>query len=336
MTKISYSGNNEKYFVNFITDYLKKDNISQQKDDHDNIIVKIDGKGAPLVLVVNVDTQVEQKIVIKRKGNIVKTDGKSTLGLDRVNIITVLEILKYLKSSMIKNRPIEAVFVNDSFEHRSLSDLDYAKIKAREAICLYPGKPVGTMVKTTPFVYSVDIEIVCPQDNGVNALFIAAQALSNLKLGKINKDLFINMNGIVIEGPKDAIPHRVKLTGEIRAISSVQALSQLDQINKAFKKFVRRQKAKLVFKSRLASKGKIINTKDDFWKLIATSAKKADLELNIISSCDRSNIGVLSNHKINAVQIGCGGKHTGTNKEMIRTSEISDLAKLIILVARNV
>lgn len=346
LAKINNLSGNEELLADHIAGCLKKEKISHQKDNFGNLICKLDGSGAPLLLAINLDKAIDSQsdIVLKRKGEIIRTDGKNLLGLNKAVIATLLETLKYLKNSVIKNRPIEVAFTRLGEEgYEGTANLDFSKIRSKEAICLDLAKPVGTLVKTTPYIYYLDIEIKGQgshsgrsPENANNALKIAADAISNLKLGKVSQGLTVNMSDIIIEGARCIIPGNVKVIGEVRSLSIKQAQTQIDLINKVFKKFVRKQKAKLVFKSRLVVKGRSINAKDEFWKMIASSIKKAGNELKVISTCAGSSAGILAARKIKAVQIGSGGKYSHTKKEMIKTSEISDLAKLLILIARNV
>lgn len=346
LAKINSPSGEEGRLADCIAERLKVEKISCHRDAFGNVIARLDGTGAPLLLTVNMDSPIgnQENAAIKRKGNSLKADGKNLLGLNKAVIACLLEIFKYLKKSAIKNRPIEAAFTRLSEEgYEGAANLDYAKIISKEAICLDLAKPVGTIVKTTPYIYYLDIEIKGQgshsgrsPENANNALKIAADAISNLKLGKVSKGLTVNMSDIIIEGARCIIPGNVKVIGEVRSLSIKQAQTQIDLINKIFKKFVRKQKAKLVFKSRLIVKGRSINTKDEFWKMIASSIKKAGNELKIISTCAGSSAGILAARKVKAVQIGSGGKYSHTKREMIKTSEISDLAKLLILIARNV
>ncbi|MDO4594718.1 MAG: M20/M25/M40 family metallo-hydrolase [Tissierellia bacterium] len=162
--------------------------------------------------------------------DIIKTDGKTTLGSDdKAGIAIILYILEYF--SKLKNHPtITAIFtpaeeigmlgarninwkeVSDKFlENEDLIVIDNANdckniaIKAPSAI-VFEAR-----------VYGKKAHAGIEPENGINAIKISTEIISKLKLGRIDSHTTMNISKIHSDFPTNVIPDNCVFSGEIRA-----------------------------------------------------------------------------------------------------------------------
>lgn len=343
LVKIDSISGNEHNLAVYIIDYLRQAGIKAELDEYGNVISKIKGEGNTLLLSAHMDTiESTQLQKMVAKNSTIKSDGKTILGLSKLPIAVLLEITKYLKSKDRTHRNLELLFTKGAeLGYAGAAKIDFQNIRSKEAFVFDLCRPVGSLVIGLPFVYFLDIEIKGVSayagrspEKGINALAIAAKIISELKLGKINKNTVSNF-GIIQGGiSRSLVPNSIRLQGEIKSLDLEKAQELIDQYNKVFKKFVRRFKGKLKFKSKLIAKGFKFSKEDKSIKNITNTFKHMGIEPKIFSSCTGSDANIFNANKIKAFQLGFGGKYSHTNNETIKDSEIQDLYNFILEIVK--
>lgn len=330
----------EKKVGDYIVRYLKKIKIKAVRDSYGNLIAKVPGTGAPLLLSAHMDT-VEPGKGIKPmvKGNIIKTNGTTILGADdKAGITGILEAASYLKKKKIKHRPLELIFTREEeVGLKGAANLNYKKVKAKEGLVIDSDKPLGHITLAAPFIYKIDIRIKgrgahagAEPEKGINAIQIAAKAMSEFKIGRINKSTTNNIGVIQGGSVVNSVPAEVTIKAEARSHDIKLAQEQVDIMNKAFKKHVRRFKARLYFKAKLECYGYKHLRNDSFIKTIAQVNKRLGNKVVYYASGGAGDANVMAGKKIKAVVISYGGANCHTTKEIARISELVKATKFLV------
>jgi len=345
LLKINFNLNQEKRTSVYIKKYLKQIGILAKNDKYGNLIARVSGIGESLLLTANMrmfEFNPDSRLVFKK--DIIKTNGITILGInDKSGITSILEALKYIQKNKIKTRPLEIVFIFKKGDgSKGVFNLNYKQIKSKEGLALN-SNGLGDIIIAAPFCYSMDIRIkgksthsgVNPEDS-INALRIASEIISELKLGRVNKFTTNNI-GLFKSGTNTSmVPGLVELRAEARSIKLHEAQSQVDIFNKVFKKYVRKNKAKLRFKSKLEISGYKYDKRDSFIQSIVRSNKNLNIKSTFKQSGEISSASIFAGKKMKIINISCGGKNKYSLKESIREFELLKTTEFLVDFLTNI
>ena len=326
--------------ASYIVKYLKKLKIKVVQDKYGNVIAAIPGTGEPLLLCSHMDT-VEPCRGIKPivRNNIIKSDGTTILGGDdKAGITEILEAIKYLKQKKINHRSLELVFTREEeTTFAGALNLNYKKLKSKEGLSLDSSRPPGNIVIASPFIYMVDIRVKGKAahsgsfpEKGINAILVASVAIAELKMGRINKSTTVNIGTIEGGTIRNGVPEWVSIRAEVRSFNKESALRQVDIINKAFKKAIRKYKARLFFKSKLDCSGYSYPRANKTLKKIAQVNKELKIKTNFIKVGGASDANIFVAKGIKVVDISMGGRNVHSTKESIKITEMQTMTKFLI------
>jgi len=212
-----------------------------------NVIARFRGTipdAEPFMLSAHMDTVVPgESVKPVMDGDIIRTDGTTVLGGDdKSGCAVILEIVRCLKEQNIPHTDIEAVFsICEEVGLLGAKHLDVSKIKARRGIVLDSEEP-NLLFTKGPSANQLDVKIygleshagVAPEQ-GISAIKIAAEAISGMKLGRIDEETTANVG--IIEGGKatNIIPNFVHLQCEARSLDEAKLKAQCDHMTSRFK-----------------------------------------------------------------------------------------------------
>ena len=201
--------------------------------------------GAPLIFCAHMDTVSPgkgKKAVFHPDGRIT-SDGATVLGADdAAGLVAVLEALRVIRERDLPHPDIEVLFPAAEEPYcRGTSVFDFSRVRAKTAYVLDLTGPVGTAAVQAPSILSLDITVkgraahagFAPED-GINALTIAARALSALPTGHTEADTTVNFGTVQGGTGKNIVPAQVVVRGEIRSLRHEAALAQAELVRTTF------------------------------------------------------------------------------------------------------
>jgi tripeptide aminopeptidase len=211
-----------------------------------NLIVKLKGnrsEAAPILLSAHMDT-VAPGVGIKPKieNGLIKSDGTTILGSDdKSGVAVIVEVLRTLKEKNLPHGDIEVAFtICEEIGLFGAKFIDISKFDSRYGIVLDSSTP-SRLVLRCPSGVKMEFTVhgleahsgVCPE-NGINAIKIASEAISRMKLGRIDEITTANIG--IIQGGRatNIIPNLVKVAGEARSHSEEALKAQVDHMRKCF------------------------------------------------------------------------------------------------------
>ena len=207
--------------------------------DTGNIFAVLDGEleGDPVIFCAHMDV-VEpgsgKKSVLEKDGTI-HSAGDTVLGAD--DISGILEILYGVQLVLDSGKPhkkIEILFtIGEELYVKGSDVFDYSKVTAKQAYVLDLSGAVGTAARRAPSIISVRAEIKgkaahagFEPENGIHAIFAAANAVSRLCMGHVDEETTFNIGTIQGGTATNIVPDCCVLTGEIRSYDHEKALRQ--------------------------------------------------------------------------------------------------------------
>jgi tripeptide aminopeptidase len=333
LCRIDSPSGEEKSIGDYIIKHLARHKIRAGRDAYGNVIAKVSGEGKPLVLSAHLDT-VEPGRAVKPvvRNGVVRSDGRTILGADdKAGLAVAIAVAQQAVVPGWRIRPLELVFTRqEETDLDGVRNLDWSRIRACEGLILDGSDDPGRITTAAPYIYNIDIRVrgraahagVEPQ-KAINALAIAADAISDLKLGRIDRQTTANIGTLVAGSASNSIPAEAVMQAEARSHCQESALDQIEIINGAFKKAVRRRRgAKLAFKSTLACRGYRYDKRDPFIKELKAAMTAHGWTVAWEESCGASDANVWAEKRIKAVEISIGYRDAHSTGEWIKVDDI--------------
>src|SRR3982750_3165596 len=173
-----------------------------------NVIARFKGTipdAEPIMMSAHMDTVVPGKGVKPIvEGDIIRTDGSTVLGGDdKSGCAVVIETIRCLQEQNIPHAPIDAVFsICEEVGLLGAKHLDVSKVRAKYGLVFDSDDP-GFLFTKGPSANHFEFKIhgleshagVAPEQ-GISAIRIAAEAISQMKLGRIDDETTANIGVI--------------------------------------------------------------------------------------------------------------------------------------------
>jgi tripeptide aminopeptidase len=218
--------------------------------DCSNLVAKFAGNRPvpPLFLSGHMDTVVPGKGVrVAFENGVFTSDGTTILGSDDKSAIAIiLEVMDVVKENNLPCPPVELVFtVCEEIGLLGAKYFDLSLIDAKFGYILDSTDTEG-IVTRAPAANKIFITMHgraahagAAPEKGVNAIYVAARAISRLELGRIDSETTCNL-GIITGGmATNIIPEKVEIKGEARSHDLEKLSAVTNNIVKAFEETAR-------------------------------------------------------------------------------------------------
>jgi len=226
-------------------DVIEDQSRNQTGSESGNIIVRIPGteKVTPLFFNAHLDTvEPGRGIKVIFKDGVFQSDGTTVLGGDdKAAVAILIEVARLLKEYRVSHGPIEFLFtVCEEIGLLGAKSLDPALLEAKAGYALDSSDP-EILINQAPCAVRFKIRVVgraahagLNPELGINAIQVAARALAEIPLGRIDELTTANVG--LIRGGKatNIVPEEVELEGEVRSHNPRKLREVRDQILEIF------------------------------------------------------------------------------------------------------
>lgn len=199
-------------------------------------------EGDPILFSAHMDT-VEpgrRKVAVVHEDGTITSDGATVLGADDLSGITaIFEAVRTIKEQGLPHRSIEILFtIAEEVYIKGSEVFDFSRIKAKEAYVLDLDGQVGTAAIKAPTLVSFTAKILgkashagFAPEQGIHAISIAAEVITQIKQGRIDEETTINIGTIEGGKARNIVPGECILKGEVRSLNHNKALSEINKID---------------------------------------------------------------------------------------------------------
>ncbi len=325
-----------------------------------NLIVKIPGtvKTSPIFFAAHMDTvEPTKNPKIFFKNGIFRSDGRTICGADDKSAIAALiEVIKVIKEYEIPHPPLELIFTTcEEIGLLGAKNLDYSLIEAAFGYALDSENP-DELINRAPEAIRFTLKILgvaahaglCPE-KGINAIKLAAECISRIKIGRIDEETTSNI-GIIRGGTAtNIVPELVELFGEIRSHNHEKLEAQWEEILSIFKQVIEEKRATSI--TDRADRPEFSFTREQDYplmyvpedaqvvKLACSAAEKFGRKLKITFTGGGSDANIFNGQGLPCVILGTGMQKVHSTEEFISLEDLVKTAELclqIIIEAANV
>jgi tripeptide aminopeptidase len=346
VAKVNSLSGNEKPIADFIKSFLTVYNYSVTEDDAQkftgsntgNLICKI-GTGGDFVLLSHMDTaRTTENVKPIITEDRITSSGDTVLGVDnRAGIAVLLYTLEKIAKEKISVKDFTVAFT--TCEETTLfgsKNLGLSK-EIKKGFIFDSGYRPGNFVNSACGAMGFNMKIVgkashsgISPEKGINALQVAAKAISRLPLGRIDEETTMNIGTLNSGTAVNVIPEIAELVGEVRSFDLKKAESYFNLLVK-------------IFEEESKSAGTKIEL-DYFWDFMPYTVpetspvfKEISRAINAVGliptpkiSLGGSDANSLNGNGIESVNLGIGAQNPHSNDEFIFIEDLIKSAEIAL------
>lgn len=293
-------------------------------------------------------------VEVLRTGDIFTSKGDTILGGDdKTGIAAVIELMALLKENNTPHPMIEVVITTcEEIGLRGAKHLEYDQISAKYGYAL-DSTGIDHVVIGAPAANKLKVEIrglaahagLCPEA-GINALALAAKAISNIKMGRLDDESTCNFGLIQGGTAANIIPDLITLRGEVRSHSEEKLKQYTNEIYDTFDRTIGEWQGSPLLNGEKPSV--TIDIVADYPVLsidenhpvverVKRGATVADKQLHYIVAGGGSDANILNSHGLPTVIIATGMDKVHTVDEQLDLNDLTSLTELLygLIIAGN-
>src|SRR4051794_37286517 len=320
-----------------------------------NVIARFPGTvptAEPIMMSAHMDTVVPGRGVKPIiEGDIVRTDGSTVLGGDdKSGCAVILETIRCLQEQKIPHAPIDAIFsICEEVGLLGAKHVDMSKVRARYGIVFDSDDP-GFLFTKGPSADHFEIKIygleshagVAPE-LGISAIRIAAEAIMNMKLFRIDDETTANIG--VIQGGEatNIITNLVTLKGEARSLDDQKLDAQTAHIIKCcedaaakYEVTVEGVTTRARVESEVTREYHAMDVSDDsrVVRLVKEAASRMGLDVKTLASGGGCDANIFNKRGIECANLGTGMRAIHTVKEWLDVKDMYASAEMTLEIMR--
>jgi tripeptide aminopeptidase len=320
-----------------------------------NVIARFKGTipGAePIMMSAHMDTVVPGegvKPIIE--GDIIRTDGTTVLGGDdKSGCAVILETIRCLQEQNIPHTDIEAVFsICEEVGLLGAKNVDVSKLRAKYGLVFDSDDPgflftKGPSANHLEFkIYGLESHAGVAPEQGISAIKIAAEAIADMKLFRIDEETTANIG--VIEGGKatNIITNYVYLKGEARSLDEGKLKAQCDHMVKRFEDAAAKYEVTVEGRT---TKGRVesvvepeyyaMDVPDDsrVVKLVLQAASRIGLKVETQASGGGCDANIFNRRGIECANLGTGMRAIHTVNEWLDVKDMYASAEMTLEIMK--
>jgi len=320
-----------------------------------NLIVKLKGNKSdvpPFFLSAHMDTVGPGEGIKPRIENgVIKSDGTTILGSDdKSGLAVIVEVIRTLKEKNVPHGDIEIAFtVCEEIGLLGAKHIDINNFRSKHGIVLDSSSPHHLVVKC-PSAERLEFKLygleahagVCPE-RGISAIKVASEAISNMKLGRIDFETTANI-GIIKGGlATNIIPNYVHIIGEARSHSEEKLYKQVEHMRRCFQDAASKHKLTVEGKTYSARVEEEIERSYDrmdvhsesrICKLVNQAVKNLEYNIEQVASGGGCDANYFNKKGIDCVNLGTGMKEIHTVNEYLILEEFYRAADILLEIIK--
>jgi tripeptide aminopeptidase len=320
-----------------------------------NVIARFPGTiptAEPIMMSAHMDTVVPGKNVKPIvEGDIIRTDGSTVLGGDdKSGCSVIIETIRCLQEQSIPHAPIDAVFsICEEVGLLGAKHLDLSKVRAKYGIVFDSDDP-GFLFTKGPSANHFEFQIhgleshagVAPEQ-GISAIRIAAEAITNMKLGRIDDETTANIGVIRGGEATNIITNLVTLKGEARSLDDDKLEAQSAHMVKCFEDAAAKHEVtvegvttKASVESHVTREYHAMDVPDEsrVVKLVIEAAARMGLKVETMASGGGCDANIFNKRGIECANLGTGMRAIHTVKEWLDVKDMYASAEMTLEIMR--
>ncbi len=272
-------------------------------------------------------------------GEYIKSKGDTILGGDdKSGITAIMEALRTIKENNLPHRPIEIVFtICEEGGVNGVKEVEFSKLTAKKGIVLDSGGSPSHIITEAPGQATIYANIIgkpshagVSPENGISAIMVASDAVTNMKLLRIDSETTANIGTFKAVGATNIVSPMVEIVAEARSRSTEKLKDQTDHMVNCLQEACDKYGAKLEYNIKYFYYSYILDHDDEHIKSIESVCEKLGLEVKKVPSGGGSDANIFNQNGIKAVVIGTGMELAHTTDEQLNINDFINASKVVL------
>lgn len=344
LVKIPSESPNDKEFIAYLEDLFKKEGAKTVKDTFGNLVARFDAKGSsskePVMFCCHADTVspgIGIEPVVEEK--VIRSKGETILGGDdKAGIAEIIEMLRSAK----KHPPLEILITRcEELAPAGAEFFDYSLLKSKMGYVIDMDTPSDVIIGgPTAIFFKIKYKgrsahAGAEPEKGISAVQAAAEAISNLRLGKIDSETTSNV-GVVKGGLNmNSIPEDAEIEAECRSLNDKKAWELVDEMKNVFKKAAEKFGAQVEIEAITALEAYSIPKDSKVVQSVVNAIRKNGLKEDVKSIAGGTDATHLNHKGIQTAALGIGGRMMHSTEEYVVIDEMFALSKIITTLVED-
>ncbi len=327
------------------------DNVGNKIDGNvGNLIVKVKGNTvAPTFFLSSHMDTVAPGLGIQPRidDGIMRSDGTTILGGDdKSGVSIIVEVIRTLKEQNIPHGDIEVAFtICEEIGLLGAKYIDISLFKSKYGIVLDSSTPKKLVLKCPTSdvavfkIHGLEAHAgLCPE-NGINSIKIVSEAISNMKIGRIDHETTSNIGVITGGVATNIIPNFVMVKGEARSHNNEKLDKEIEHMCKCFNDAAEKYSVNLeeeTIKPTVEIEVERVYEKMDvsseayITRMVDTAVKNLGHEIEHQTSGGGCDANYFNNMGIECVNLGTGMYELHTVNEYVIMDELYRSADIVL------
>ena len=347
LVKINSESRNEKAIAENLSEQLgeigfqvSKLPVPEDISNGFNIYAKLPGQlEGSILLSCHMDTvtpgnDIEPVI----NDGVISSKGDTILGGDdKSGIAAIIEAVRCIQAENLPHKTIELAFTvheEGGLHGSKLFDMSY--VESRQAIVMDSGGDIGTIITVAPGQQNLKVTItgkpahagLAPEE-GINALTVAADAISQMKLSRIDSETTANI-GVVNGGQAtNIVMPELYLEAEARSLDDSKLEAQVAHMVNTFEAAAEKHHAGIDIQSTRAYNAYRIDDNDPLVEDVKAAFAANGVEPKTKSTGGGSDANIFNGKGIKTVNLSTGMAKVHTTEEFITVADMVEITKFI-------
>ena len=257
---------------------------------------------------------------------------------DKVAVAAILEVLEVIRENNIKTCGIYLIFtVGEEIAILGAKNLDLKEIKAKYGFIFDGEGDIGTIFDEAPYHDTMEFSITgkavhsgLEPERGISSIKVASEAISNLKIGRIDSESTCNI-GIIKGGTAtNIVPEKTYVKAEARSLNPEKLDKLTSEIKAGFLSAAEKYGAKLKIKVEREYNG--FKFESDAVPIVMASRALRNMGIYpvIRSTGGGSDVNIYNAKGKISVDLSSGMEKVHSSNEYVKIAELEKLAVLIL------
>lgn len=312
-----------------------------------NIVAFVPGNGinSPRLLInAHIDTVSPGRKVkpVERRGCIY-SDGTTILGADnKAGVAAILELLKVIKEKNLEHPPLRIIFtVAEEIGLAGAKALPEKVMNADFGMTLDGGN-IDTIINRAPTQYNLTANIIgraahagLHPEEGINAIKVAGEAISKMKIGRIDRETTANVGSIKGGKATNIVPEEVELKGEARSHNLRKLDRQIEHMERVLLMACQKYRARLKMKVEKVYKSFEVGKSSKVMSLVIFGMKRAGIMPVIKQTGGGSDANIFNEMGVPTLILGVGAHHVHTTREQLNIDDFVTGTEMILSIVKG-
>lgn len=273
---------------------------------------------------------------------VIKSDGTTILSADcKSGIATIMEAIKEIIDNSEERGDIEVLFtICEEVGLLGARYFDFNKVNAKKAFTVDTGGDAGIITIRGPYHHIIEVEFIGKAshagnapEKGISAIQMAARAINNMELLKIDEETTANVGTIEGGSATNVVAKSCKIKLEARSLSEEKLKKQVNSMLEAINESANFFSGEVKINEYLEYPGFSLKEDSPIKEMFARACKNLS-----IPYFEKNSRGGADTHffpeSIEATTISCGMSNVHSTEEFISVKNLIDTKNLIAELIR--